>query len=58
MLYKPNTNLANNSLIIRTETQSLCVSRVSAAVLDAKRSDNSRRLEPLHDTVEAYNPDV
>ena len=60
MLHSPNTDLAYNTLIIRTEAQSLCVSRIVAAVANAKRSGtpfawNRYMTLPKH-TTSIYRP--
>ena len=58
MLYGPNTNLAYNSLILQIEAQSLYISHLIAAVLDAKHSGKTLRLEPKHEIVQEYNQDL
>lgn len=58
ILYGPGTNLAYNSLIIQIEAQSLYVSRLINAVLSAKRSGKTLRIEPKKDIADRFNRDL
>ena len=56
MLYSPTPT--SRTLISSSKTHSLYVSRIVAALLDAKRSGKNLRLELKNDTVKAFNQDI
>ena len=58
MLYGPNSNLAHNSLILQIEAQSKYINALIDPVLQARRRNQTLRLETKPHVIKSYNIDL